>query len=78
MVTEDTIDLLASKLRTPLQVQQHLKLALDAGFQTGAKPVPVEVAESVLSKKLDDLEPTLTPPRLQIAETVRGAWREVQ
>ena len=30
-------------------------LALEAGYQTGAKPVPVEVVESVLSKKLDDL-----------------------
>ena len=56
---EETIDLLASKLRTPLQVEQHLKLALEAGYLIGAKPVSVEVAESVLSKKLDDLEPTL-------------------
>jgi len=31
MLTEDAIDLLASKLRTPLQVEQHLKLALEAG-----------------------------------------------
>jgi type II secretory pathway predicted ATPase ExeA len=60
MFTEEAIDLLASKLRTPLQVEQHLKLALEAGYQTGVRPVPVEVAESVLSKKLDDLEPTLT------------------
>ena len=59
MFTEEAIDLLASKLRTPLQVEQHLKLALEAGYQAGTKPVPVEVAESVLSKKLDDLEPTL-------------------
>lgn len=60
MFTEEAIDLLASKLRTPLQVEQHLKLALEAGYQTGVRPVPVEVAESVSSKKRDDLEPTLT------------------
>ncbi len=60
MFTEEAIDLLASKLRTPLQVEQHLKLALEAGYQTGIRPVPIEVVESVLSKKLDDLEPTLT------------------
>ncbi len=60
MLTEDAIDLLASKLRTPLQVEQHLKLALEAGDQTGGKPVAREVVESVLSKKIDDLEPTLT------------------
>jgi AraC-like DNA-binding protein len=57
--TEEAIDLLASKLRTPPQVEQHLKLALEAGYLIGAKPVSVEVVESVLSKKLDDLEPTL-------------------
>lgn len=57
--TTEAIDLLSSKLRTPLQVEQHLKLSLEAGYQTGVRPVPVEVAESVLSKKLDDLEPTL-------------------
>jgi hypothetical protein len=60
MFTEDAIDLLSEKLRTPLQVEQHLKLAMEAGYQTGVKPIPMAVAESVLSKKLDDLEPTLT------------------
>jgi type II secretory pathway predicted ATPase ExeA len=57
--TDEAIDLVASKLRTPLQVEQHLKLALEAGYLAGVKPIPVEVVESVLSKRLDDLEPTL-------------------
>lgn len=33
MFTAEAIDLLASKFRTPLQVEQHLKLALEAGYQ---------------------------------------------
>ncbi|QUW68368.1 ExeA family protein [Pseudomonas synxantha] len=60
ILTDDAIDLLASKLRTPLQVQLHLTLALDAGYQTGERPVSVDVVESVLSRHIDDLEPTLT------------------
>lgn len=35
----EAIEMLATKLRTPLQVQLHLTLALDAGYQTGEKPV---------------------------------------
>lgn len=38
ILTADAIDLLAMKLRTPLQVQLHLTLALEAGYQTGEKP----------------------------------------
>jgi hypothetical protein len=36
-----------------------LTLALDAGCQTGEKPVTAELVEKVLSRQLDDLEPTL-------------------
>jgi type II secretory pathway predicted ATPase ExeA len=60
ILTEDALDMLATKLRTPLQVQLHLTLALEAGYQTGEKPVTAALVESVLSRKLDDLEPTLT------------------
>lgn len=60
ILTDDAIDLLASKLRTPLQVQLHLTLALEAGYQTGERPVSVDVIESVLSRHINDLEPTLT------------------
>ncbi len=56
----EAIDLLASKLRTPLQVQQHLALALEAGYLTGEQPISASLVESVLSKQLNDLEPTLT------------------
>ncbi|MBV8125239.1 MAG: ExeA family protein [Paucibacter sp.] len=60
ILTEDAIDMLATKLRTPLQVQLHLTLALEAGYQTGEKQVSADVVQSVMSRQLDDLEPTLT------------------
>jgi hypothetical protein len=60
MLTDDALELMAAKLRTPLQIQLHLTLALEAGYQAGERPVPVEVVESVLSRHIDDLEPTLT------------------
>lgn len=60
ILTSDAIDLLAAKLRTPLQVQQHLALALEGGYLAGEKPVTAALVESVLSRQLDDLEPTLT------------------
>lgn len=48
------------KLRTPLQVQLHLTLAMETGYLTGEKPITATLVESVLSRQLDDLEPTLT------------------
>ncbi|MDD7787803.1 ExeA family protein [Ralstonia pseudosolanacearum] len=60
IMTEDAIDLLSTKLRTPLQIQLHLALAFDAGYLTGERPVSAELVESVLSRQLDELEPTLT------------------
>lgn len=59
ILTEAAQDLLAARLRTPLQIQRHLALALEAGYQAGETPVPAEVVEAVLSRQLDDLEPTL-------------------
>ncbi|WP_024420859.1 ExeA family protein, partial [Pseudomonas avellanae] len=53
ILTEDAIDLLATKLRTPLQIQLHISLALEAGYLTGEKPVSAELVESVLSRQLD-------------------------
>jgi len=59
ILTEAAQDLLATRLRTPLQIQMHLTLALEAGYQTGESPVSAELVEAVLAKQLDDLEPTL-------------------
>ena len=59
ILTPQAIDMLATKLRTPLQVQLHLTLALEAGYQAGEKPVTAELVETVLSHQIGDLEPTL-------------------
>lgn len=39
ILTDDAIDLLATRLRTPLQIQQHLTFALEAGYQVGVTPI---------------------------------------
>lgn len=59
-MTADAIDLLASRLRTALQIEWHLTQAFEAGYQTGENPVGAELVETVLSKHLDDMEATIT------------------
>ncbi len=56
----ETIELLAARLRTPLQIERHLTLAFEAAYLLGEKPVTAAIVESVLSKQIDDIEPTLT------------------
>ncbi|MFO0108769.1 MAG: ExeA family protein, partial [bacterium] len=56
----EAIELLATRLRTPLQIEQHLTLAFEAAYRVAVKPVTTVIIESVLSKQIDDLEPTLT------------------
>lgn len=70
ILTGEAIDLLATKLRTPLQIQLHLSLFLEAGYLTGEKPISAELVESVLSRQLDDLEPTLTRRGYHIKDLV--------
>jgi len=69
-LTAEAIDMLATKLRTPLQVQTHLTLALEAGYQTGEKPVTVELVETVLSRQLDDLESALVRHSYRLKDMV--------
>ncbi len=70
ILTEDAIDLLPTKLRTPLQIQLHLAMAIEAGYRTGEKPVLAALVESALSRQLDDLEPTLTRHGYRIKDLV--------
>jgi type II secretory pathway predicted ATPase ExeA len=70
IISEEAIDLLATKLRTPLQIQLHLSLSLEAGYQVGETPVSALLVESVLSRHLDDLEPTLTRHGYRIKDLV--------
>jgi hypothetical protein len=60
ILTVESIDLLSEKLRTPLQIQQHLTLAMESAYQVGEKTITKAIVESVLSKQIDDLEPRLT------------------
>jgi len=59
MIAPTAADLLAEKLRTPLQIDQHLTRAFEESFKSGEKPVGVHAIEAVLSPQLDDLEPRL-------------------
>ena len=38
----------------------HLTLAFERAFRLGERPVSAEVVEQVLSRAIDELEPTLT------------------
>ena len=59
MIDDAAVGLLATRLRTPLQIEQHLVLAFEEAFRVDVKLVTVEVVESVLSRHMDDLEPRL-------------------
>jgi hypothetical protein len=60
IIEPEACELLAERLTTPLQIQQHLTLALEAGFQVGEKPVTAAVVESALGGYLFNWEATLT------------------
>ncbi|MDR3735439.1 MAG: AAA family ATPase [Acidobacteriaceae bacterium] len=60
IITDEAATLLATKLKTPLQIGQHLVRAFEAGFEIGIKPIDANVVEAVFSRQLDDLEPRLT------------------
>jgi len=60
ILSAEAIELLAMRLRTPLQIEQHLTLAFEAAYLVAEKLVTTTIVESVLSKQIDDLEPFLT------------------
>ena len=59
LIDDDAIELLATRLRTPLQIEQHLVLAFEEAFWVDVRPVSAGVVEAVLSRHMDDLEPRL-------------------
>jgi type II secretory pathway predicted ATPase ExeA len=60
ILTIEAIEILSEKLRTPLQIHQHLTLAMESAYQVGEKLIDRAIVESVLSKQIDELEPRLT------------------
>lgn len=60
IIESSAVDLLATRLRTPLQIERYLTLAFEETFRIGEKAVTAAVVEAVLSRQIDDLEPRLT------------------
>jgi len=60
ILTAEAATLLAAKLKTPLQIGQHLVRAFEAGFEMGVKPIDARIVEAILSRQINDLEPQLT------------------
>ena len=60
VITDDAITLLAAKLKTPLQIGRYLVRAFEAGFGMGGKPVAATTVETIMSRRIDDLDPQLT------------------
>jgi hypothetical protein len=58
-ITDEAATMLAAKLKTPLQIGRHLVRAFEAGFEAGARTVDAATVETVLSRRIDDLEPQL-------------------
>ncbi len=60
ILESEAIDLLAEKLVTPLQIEQHLALAFEAGHDINETPVSAEIVSTILSNAIGNLEATLT------------------
>ena len=70
------VDLLASRLRTPLQIEQHLTLAPETGYQASERPVGKAIVDSVLPEQINDLglaslRPDLEPTLMRHGCTVK-------
>lgn len=59
IIDDEAIDLLAEKLRAPLQIEMHLEFAFAAAFRVGAKPMSAEIVDGILNRAIDDLGPRL-------------------
>lgn len=60
VITDAAATKLAARLKTPLQIGRHLVRAFEAGFEAGVKPIDESIVETILSQRIDDLEPQLT------------------
>ena len=60
ILTAEAATALAAKLKTPLQIGQHLVRAFEGGFEMGVKPIDARIVEAVLSRQINDLEAQMT------------------
>ena len=72
IISAEAVDLLASRLRTPLQIEWHLSQAFEAAYQAGESPVGADLVEALLSRHLEDLESTLTRQGYGVKELVQN------
>jgi type II secretory pathway predicted ATPase ExeA len=72
IISAEVVDLLASRLRTPLQIEWHLSQAFEAAYQAGESPVGADLVEALLSRHLEDLESTLTRQGYGVKELVQN------
>ena len=59
VMDDGAIEMLSERLRTPMQIERHLARAFAEAYRSGTRPVTVEIVDSILSRQIDDLEPTL-------------------
>ena len=59
IIEEEAVEILASRLTTPLQIEHYLERAFEEAHKIGQKPVKAEIIETVLAFGLNDLEPRL-------------------
>jgi len=59
IIEDQAMDYLAEHLSTPLQVEQHLTLALEEAYNVGIKTINVDLLVETLSRRIDEIEPTL-------------------
>ena len=59
ILSPETIEYLAERLSTPLQIEQYLTLAMNEAYQVGLKPITPDFMETILAIGLDELEPNL-------------------
>lgn len=72
IISPEAVDLLASRLRTPLQIEWHLSQAFEAAYQAGESSVGAELVEALLSRHLEDMESTLTRQGYGVKELVQN------
>jgi len=75
MIDPAAVELLANRLKTPLQIERHLALAFEEAFRIGERPVSVQVVEGALAPPPRRPGATADPARLHGAFPRRAVQR---
>lgn len=60
ILTDEAVAVLVEKLRTPLQFEHYMTLAIEEAFRVGEKPVSADVVSCVLARDIENVEASLT------------------